>query len=67
MRRVPKPREWSGPMGSVCGEVEGDGARTVHIRLPHAVLTAMGCRIMSGWMARAAEWIEAKAKEEGGR
>lgn len=59
-KKPSNPREWAGPMGSVCGDIEEDGSRTVHVRLPHAILTARECRIMAGWMLRAVEWIEAK-------
>jgi hypothetical protein len=62
--RPRKPREWAGPMGSVCGDIEEDGRRTAHVRLPHAVFTATECRIMASWMLRAAEWIDSQ-KEEG--
>jgi hypothetical protein len=45
-------------MGGVNCDFEEDGSRTVHVRIPHAILTSKECRIMASWMTKAANWIE---------
>jgi len=53
-----RPYPWRGPMGGVNCDFEEDGSRTVHVRIPHAILTSKECRIMASWMTKAAGWIE---------
>ena len=63
--QVRKPRVWLGPCGKVWCDIEEDGARTVHVAIPHAILTGQCCRRLTAWLIKAAEWVE--DTKEGGR
>jgi hypothetical protein len=58
VKRKRKPFAWSGPCGTVWCDIEEDGARTVHVAIPHAILTGKCCRRLAAWLGRAAEWVE---------
>lgn len=66
VKRKRKPLAWSGPCGTVWCDIEEDGARTVHVTIPHAILTGKCCRRLAAWLGRAAEWVEDARQPRGG-